>query len=312
MVWAHVLSLARVQHGALARRQLLHDVEMSASSLTRACADGRLARIGTGLYRLASHDDTFIHRCWAATLFGDGVGFVSGTSAGRLHGLRRMNPTIVEYTVPTSFRRSAPSWMRMRYTNWYDADRHRIDLHGMAVASPLRMLFGVGARTTQHRFDLAADDAWDRGLITPDAAFDFLTDCRASGKNGVCRLERWLERVATQRAPSQSYLERDLIAALEQIGMPPPVRQHPLLLRTGELIHLDLAWPAIRLAVEPGHSYFHGVAGGQERDHLRDAGCAELGWQVLRLNERMLRDMSGAARLVADVHRQREDDLSRG
>ena len=41
-------------------------------------------------------------------------------------------------------------------------------------------------------------------------------------------------------------------------GLPEPIRQHPLLLLTGELIHLDIAWPEVRLAVEPGHSWWHG------------------------------------------------------
>lgn len=312
MIPARLLAIARVQHGALARRQLLDDVRMSASSVSRACSDGRLIRTGSGMYRLATHGDSFEHRCWSATLFGGEVGFVSGTSAGRLHGLRRMNPTIVEYTVPEEFRRVAPDWMRLRFTNWYDADAHRTMMNGVAVATPLRMLFGIAARSTQYRFDLAADDAWDRGLIDPESAARFLSECRTRGKNGVRCFERWLERVATQRAPSQSYLERDLIAAVERIGLPTPERQYPLTLRNGELIHLDLAWPSIRLGVEPGHSYFHGIGGGQYRDHRRDAGCAEIGWQILRLNEQMLTDMLGAARLVAQVHRQRESDVRTG
>lgn len=275
MIPARLLTIAGSQHGAISLRQLRDDVGMSASSVSRASSDGRLIRTGGGLFRLASHGDTFLQRCWSATLFGDDVGFISGTSAGRLYGLRRMSPTLVEYTVPNEFRRSAPGWMTLRYTNWYHPNAHRRSLDGLGVASPLRMLFGIAARVNQHRFDLAADD----------------------------------ERVARQRAPSQSYLERDLIVAVEKLGIPAPERQYAVILRSGELIHLDLAWPAIRLAVEPGHSYFHGVGGGQERDHRRDAACAEIGWQILRLNEQMLVDMHTAARLVADVHRQRARDV---
>lgn len=306
-----LLRLALAQQGAVSRRQLLTDVGVSASTISRWCVDGRVMRIGPGLFRVASHADSFGHRCWAATLFGDGIGFVSGTSAGRLHGLRRMNPTIVEFTVPERCRKVAPSWMHVRYTNWYSPSQHRSVVDGgIVVATPLRMLFGLAARMNQHRFDAAADDAWNLGLITPESTARFLGQCRASGKNGVRRIETWLERVADQRSAAQSYLERDLIDALEAVGLPAPQRQHALQIRTGEWIHLDAAWPLLRLAVEPGHSYFHGLAGGQERDHRRDAACAAAGWQVVRLNELMLASLPEAARLVADVYRRRERDLA--
>lgn len=262
--------------------------------------------MATGVYRVGGAPDTFEARCSAATLFGGDVGFVSGSSAGRLLGLRRMHADVVDFTVPDGFRTAPPWWMKLRTTNWYDPVEHRSPYDGgIMVATPLRMMFGLARQFNQRRFDKAADDAWQLGLITPRAVLDFLQANRASGKNGVTRLERWVERALEQSAPSESYLERDLIAELERIGLPTPVRQFPLVLRTGERIRLDAAWPAIRLGVEPGHSWFHRFDGGQERDHLRDAACGELGWQILRLNEKMLLDVRGVARTVARVYRQR-------
>jgi very-short-patch-repair endonuclease len=301
-----LFQIADRQHGAVSRRQLLDDVGVSASTVLRATKDGRLVQVAPGVYRVGGAPDTFEARCSAATLFGDGVGFVSGSSAGRLYGLRRMHADVVDFTVPDGFRTLPPWWMRLRTTNWYDGDEHRTLLEGrITVAAPLRMLFGLARQFNQRRFDNAADDAWQLGLITPHAALDFLQANRASGKNGVIRLERWVERALEQSAPSESYLERDLIAELERIGLPTLVRQYPLVLRTGERIRLDAAWPEIRLAVEPGHSWFHRFDGGQERDHRRDAACGELGWQILRLNEKMLLDVRSAARTVARVYRQR-------
>ncbi len=305
-----LLTLAGSQHGMISRCQLVEQVGVSVPTINRGARTGLLVRVASGVFRIASSPDTFESRCAAASLFGAGDGFVGGTSAARLREMKRMNSDVVEYTVPHTFRSNPPPWMRLRFTNWYDADEHREDFGGgIVIATPLRMLFGLAARFNQHRFDGAADDAWNSGLITPESVAAFLGEHRRSGKNGVLRIERWLERALQQMSPSQSYLERDLIDAIDAIGLPVPRRQHPLRLRSGELIHLDAAWPDIRFAVEPGHSYFHRFGGGQERDHRRDAACGELGWHILRLDETMLADLRSAVNLVRRVHDRRAVDL---
>ena len=83
---------------------------------------------------------------------------------------------------------------------------------------------------------------------------------------------------------------------IEQVGLPTPVRQLPLTLPSGELIRLDLAWPDIRLAVEPGHSWWHGGDLRQRADQARDRACAVLGWHVHRYDETATTDRAAAAR----------------
>ncbi len=82
----------------------------------------------------------------------------------------------------------------------------------------------------------------------------YLELVRRPGLGGVRLLDRWLSNVLPRPRPSQSGLELDALAAIRAAGLPEPVRQHPLTLLTGELIHLDVAWPNVRLAIEPGHS----------------------------------------------------------
>jgi hypothetical protein len=120
------------------------------------------------------------------------------------------------------------------------------------------MLLRLAETFNQHRFERAAEDCWHRGLVTPDAAADYLAAVRRSGRGGVIRFERWLEACAVRGRPSQSGLQLDVLDAIRCAGLPEPERQLALTLRTGELIHLDLAWPEVRLGVEPGHSWWHG------------------------------------------------------
>lgn len=87
--------------------------------------------------------------------------------------------------------------------------------------------------------------------------------------------------------------------------MTSPQRQHPLVLPSGEVIHLDLAWPEARLGVEPGATFWHMGDVKTRTDFARDRACDELGWRILRYDEVELRDLEGCARQVATIYAQR-------
>lgn len=310
MVTLPVLELARSQFGVVARRQLVDDLGLSESAVTRLASDGRLIRMLPATYRLASAPDTFLARamavqCWA------GTGFLSSWTAARIYGLRRMPAEPIHVTVPDDTRRRVPRWIHLDRSSWYDAQRDRTTLpSGLIVASPLRMLFGLAHDLTARRFGHAAEDAWHLRLTDPDEMADYLELHRCRGKNGVSTMERWLERASGRHRPTQSQLERDVVDALLRVGLPEPELQYPLELRSGETIHLDLAWPAVRLAVEPGASWFHGGDEAQARDHDRDLACNEVGWMIIRLDEAFRLDPEGAARRVRRAHRQRAREVS--
>ena len=76
---------------------------------------------------------------------------------------------------------------------------------------------------------------------------------------------------------------------------PTPKRQHPD--HPGDRarsIHLDIAWPEVRLAVEPGHSWWHGGELRQLRDEARDRACGVVGWHVIRFGEDVRGDLAAA------------------
>ena len=166
---------------------------------------------------------------------------------------------------------------------------------GLRIASPLRTLFRLAAVFNDHRFQRAAEDAWHLQLVTPEAAADYLAAVRRSGRTGVIRFEHWLERMSFQSKPSQSGLEQDVIDAIVRAGLPDPVRQLPLILPSGELIHVDVAWPDVRLGVEPGDSWWHGGDLRQRADQARDRACDEIGWRIVRADESVRDDLAASA-----------------
>jgi very-short-patch-repair endonuclease len=302
---ATILSLAARRHGVLSVRELIA-LGVSRAAISRARRTGKVVDLTPGAIRLASAPDGFLARCHAIDVRLEGRGFISGWTAGRLMGLRSMPSETIHVTVRSDDRRSFPDWVEAHPSRWLDDDRERwINAERLCIASPLRMLWGLAAEFNQFRFERAAEDAWHRKLITPAKAADYLERHRCRGKDGVQRLERWLDGALARARPTQSNLERRLIERLLRLGLPPPRRQHPVELPSGEFVHLDVAWPDVLLAVEPGASWWHGGDLAMRRDQARDRACSELGWLILRFDETMAADLDAAASQVARVHRHR-------
>lgn len=306
-----VLAVTGPQHGVISRRQL-DDLGVLSSALSRACRRGLLERVLPDVFRLRAAPPDFWAYCTAVELQMHGGAFLGCATAARIHGFRRMSRLPIHVTVPEGRRLTAASWMRVHWSSWFDVERDTTTVRHLTVATPLRTLFGLAAELNQFRFERAAEDAWHLGLVTPEDAANYLERHRCRGKDGVATLERWLERVVGRPRPAQSGLELDVLEAFARVGLPTPARQHPVTLPSGESIHLDIAWPTVRLAVEPGAAWWHGGDLAQRRDQARDRACGEIGWMVVRFDETVRDDLIGAARQVHTIYLRRRADLSAG
>jgi hypothetical protein len=279
-----VLELFSTQHWVASRDQLgVHGV--SAKVVQRAVREGLVVPIVDGVVALARTETADESRLMAVQLAGGHQAFLSGPTAGRLHGLRRMPAEIVEITVPETRVKVWPTWVRAVRTSWADEEARPARIDGLAVASPPRTLFGLAAQLSPWSFERAAEDMWHRGLLAPADAREYLQRVRRRGRTGVAVFERWLEQAESQTRPATTGMEQLLVDLARRAGLPDPELQHPVILRSGVTIHLDLAWPDVKFAVEPGHSWWHG---GDERvsaDQARDRGVAELGWATVRYDE---------------------------
>jgi len=309
VITAALLETCRRQHGIVTATQLREELGYDRSRIHRAKRGGLLVPMTARTFRIASTPDSFAARCAAVQLH-CGAGFLAADTAARLYGLRRMSRHPIHFTVPVNLRTQVPSWADLHRTRWYRATRDRRRLqHGLVVAVPERMLFGLAARANQYRFNRAAEDAWHLDLTDPPTMAAYLEEHRCRGKDGVKRVERWLEKALRQRAPSHSNLERKILEALERTGLPEATRQHPLELPDGKIAHLDVAWPHLRLAVEPGASWWHGGDARMRQDQLRDLSCSEVGWMILRIDEELARDADAIARRIRRVYHARERDV---
>ena len=302
------MHLAAERHGVLATRELA-DRGVSKAAISRARRTGKLIDVLPGVMRLASSADSFLTRCHALSLDVGDDGFLSAWTAGRLMELRAMPRQPIHVTVRTGGHQRMPGWVETHHTRWFADDPDRwTDIDGLTIASPMRTLWGLAAAFNQHRFERAAEDAWHRRLITPTEAAAYLEAHRCRGKDGVARLERWLEDALPRDRPTQSNFERRLVHRLAQRHLPTPKLQHPLTLPSGELIHIDIAWPNVRLGVEPGATWWHGGDLAMRRYQARDRASAQVGWLILRIDESV--DLDHAVDEIADVYERRRRDLT--
>ena len=268
-------------HHWVASIEQLRALGVSKSALQHARRIGVVTTPISGVVQVAGTTLSLEGRAMVAQLAVGREAFVSGPTAGALYGLREMPKHVVEVTAKQRHQVEVPASCRLVRTSWIDEPRDVLTrADGMRVASPLRMLFGLASQFNDHRFARAAEDAWLKRLVTPDDAREYLSMIRRSGRTGVRRMNEWLERCSERSRPAQSGLELDMIDACERVGLPTPKRQFPITLATGEVIHLDIAWPEVRLAVEPGHSWWHGGELRQLRDEARDRACGVVGWHV--------------------------------
>lgn len=90
--------------------------------------------------------------------------------------------------------------------------------------------------------------------------------------------------------------------------MPMFVQQYRVVLPFGP-VHLDIAIPELKLAVELDGAAFHGSQEARERDIRRDVALAAHGWVVLRFSyRRLVSEPAACRREILQVCAARGDD----
>jgi hypothetical protein len=303
-----VLRLISAQHGVVSLPQL-QSLGVSRTAVWRSQRDGALTTLLSGVLLVASHRSTFEANAMAVQLHTAPDGVLSSTTAARLLGLRAMPTQPIRVLVTRRTRRNLPSWVHKASSSWLIEDEDVTTVRGFRLLRPVRMLLTLAELFNDFRFERAAEDAWHLDLVSPAEASTFLASYRRQGRGGIARFEQWLNRTSHRKLPSQSGFELDILGVIRRARLPEPSRQHPVTLLTGEVIHLDFAWPAVMLAVEPGHSWWHGGDLRMRADGARDRACTALGWEVVRYDETARADLAGVGRELRTIYDRRHSML---
>lgn len=282
--------LAERQHGVVAWRQLVK-LGLTEGVIKSRLKDGQLLPIHRGVFALG-HRRLGLYGEWMAAVLACGPSAVlSYGSAAQLWGIRGSR-TPIEVTRVSGHRR--PHGVRLHQTRSLP-DEHTTVEAGIPVTTLERTLLDTAARLDERQMehDLVAADR-SRRLRWQE--LNRIVTEYGSGRRGVRRLKRLIERVDPRFADAVSPSEIDFLALCQREGLRLPEVN---VLVEGRLV--DFYWPKERLIVEADSYGYHGDRPAFERDRQSTVALQVAGYRVLRTTYRMLQDNPGPfLRLVRD------------
>jgi hypothetical protein len=290
-----VWELAEVQHGVVARRQLL-ELGLTEAWIKHRVARGRLHPLHQGVYAVGRPDLAQEGRWMAAVLACGSNAVLSDESAAQLYGIRKIGDAgRIEVTVPADQARARPG---IRIHRRALPRAHIGTLDRIPVTSPTQTLVHLALRLGQAQLEAAINEADKLDRVDPETlrrAIDQL-----SGTPGVAPLRAVLDRHTF--ALTDSELERYFLPLVRRAGLPPPL--------TGQWVNgfeVDFFWPDLGLVVETDGLRYHRTAAQQARDRLRDQRHTAAGltclrfthWQVAHQASYVVRTLKAISRRLA-------------
>jgi very-short-patch-repair endonuclease len=256
--------------GGVVDRAQLSALGLGRGAIRHRIDVGRLRPLYPGVYAVGHEAIQTRGRLVAGLLVAGPGAALSHRTAAALRKLTPSMPQCVEITTTSTRPRDRPGLIFHCATRLDATSRHELP-----VTSPIRTLLDLAATRPRQEVERACSEALVHELVTVDAI---------AGQHG--RGSAVLRRiVADGVAPTRSELERRFFAAVLRAGLPRPQVNAKIGRYT-----VDFLWTDRRLVVELDGYRFHGHRLAFERDRSRDAELQLLGYAVLRLTWRQLRD----------------------
>lgn len=283
------------QHGVITFDQL-RDAGVGLRTIQRLVDRGVFVRWYKSVVRHRAVPTSLQTQC-AAVCLAHPRALVTGATAGRLSGLRRM-PDDAERRI----RALAPHGLHLEHrpdvTFRQTTKLHPTDVvrrgDGITIASPARLAFDLARELAIDDLSSVIEQLLDRGLCTVD-------ELMATARRLVHPARRgssvFLRAIGDRGSgpPSESNPELAVFEALRQRGVPVLHKQVTLRLPNGSLIRVDLSIPELRWGIEVDVHPDHLLLEGTTRDKRRDRQAHLIGWQVERVTELDLRALDPLA-----------------
>lgn len=270
-----IAAIASEQLSLVTRRELL-TARVTKRQIETRVETGRLVTVHPGVYSLPGLPPSYKRRIHAACLATGGV--ASHRSAAFLFGLRGFDGYRETVDITVGPGRRAPRLPGVVAHEATRLDQTRIGV--IPVVMPAQMLLGL-AHVAPKPAEGALNHALGKGLVRLPALVRYLDGL---GKRpGSARLRELVELQVKGERPTQSWLEDRVLEFLRSLGLPEPVRQHPLPLPNGRKLIFDFARPERLWAVEADGRLWHSTPSARRKDAERDQAARLLGWTVTRV-----------------------------
>lgn len=275
-----IRALAEVQHGVVARWQLL-ERGVSREAIAIRVRNGRLRRITRGVYAYGRAATGREARWMAAVLSVGPDAVLSHRSAAALWGLRPGDGGTSTVTIPSRRGRRRHDGLVVH---------RRLDLplgdwtieRAIPVTSPPRTLVDVAADLRPHELRRAVERAEELELFhLPDVEAMLR---RRAGQPGTPALRALLDDAREHGLPrTRTDLESAFLQMCLDHGLP-----RPEVNRWDGEREVDFRWPAHRIAVETDGWGAHRTRSAFESDSERSQILAAQGWTLIRVTWRQL------------------------
>lgn len=294
-------------HHGIAATNDLRSLGLSDKHRRMLLSTGVLEELFEGVYHLVSTPLDFEARC-AAVCAADPSLVISCCSSGKLDGLRKCNSTEIHATTTRVTKPLGRGVVVHRTTSLIDADIiDRKD--GIRLTAPARTFFDQA----RHLSDLAlislGEQILDLQLATADELRTTVARLAVRGRPGGARAQRVMgQRGSGPAADSDD--EVRLLDALHRRGMNAFVRQPPVRLLDGRIVHPDLGDPATGFYIEVDHHTWHSGFASVAYDKARDRQVRLTGATVERVtDEALAADLGGVVSDLAALYDQRRRSI---
>lgn len=289
-------TIARRNHGVLTRADAT-GAGVSGQQLRRAVERGELDRLHPGVFRIAGAPWTLHQGLLLAVLAGGPGTLASHRSAAYLWGLDGSRPGQPEIVTPRHLRSRSATARCHESTDLHLAqatERDRVPCTGIA-----RTLVDLGAVVPVERVQQSVDDAVRRRLCSWEDLLHALAMHSRRGRRGVGALRAVLDATCGEPVPDSRF-NRLVERLILDSSLRPPTVEFEVRDGAGRFIaRVDLAYPALKVALELDGRRFHLSSEAFERDRQRQNSLELQGWLVLRYT--WLQYRTEPWRIVADI-----------
>lgn len=267
----------RSHHGVIGYTEALR-LGATPQSIRTKVAKGEWEPMHRGVYRHTSTAGGPYQDLRAGYVATRGFGVVSHLSAAWVWGLVAQPPTTPELSIRLDGRH-VHGKANLTIHRSRDLDLAKaVHRNSLVVTNPMRTLVDIAGAAPPRVLTEAVDVAAARHLVTTAGLLAEIDRLSRHGRTGVDPLRRHLIERGFVGAPEPSVLEAHARRLVLRSGLPLPEVE----LRGGENgeYRLDIAWPAVRFAIEVDGYAWHSSPEHLRRDLSRRNDLEQLGWTL--------------------------------
>lgn len=250
-----------------------------ASAASRRVASGRWELADVGVYRLVGPTPTWHADLLAPLLSIGSPAVASHFAAAALHQVPRIVRGVPEISVPRGRGTRRPG---LRVHTSTDLDRAEpVEVDGIPVTGLHRTLLDMGRFVGDQLLLRSIEWARREHDVTWAEMIETLARHARRGRPGIRRLRRVIAANMDRSEVTDSDFELLVLALFAEVGLPVPVLHHRVFDGDRFVAEVDLAYPALRIAVELDGAV-HLQREVRERDLPRQNDLILAGWTVLR------------------------------